>query len=384
MITLKVLDTLFEYDGPQIVECIDKGKCSFIGISLTDKSATKFLFVRIKEHQLVSFKKGVMDLRELIDSREDIYWYTSSLYDVPSDIDLIEHSDEIPEEYLPDEGFYLDPNFSVEEILSEVKERDIFLIKLSLELEKTKKSRSSISAYLLGDILKGLQTLVYAMARYIYHENSNALPQRIRALSELDVIVPASPGSFEVTLGPRFVNESRRYRSSESLMTIMTHIDEIIKSSSEINLLANQNLPFDIKVLNSYKGLLKTIRKGDTSVHYSFADPRSDICVNHLIRRKEILNTIKTLDNVGNEVSEKIIYRGELIQCDVNKKTWTLCTDDRIVQGKDTGVSTKLRGLTIGGHYIFSCLEIKKYTVAKQVKNVETILVRTRKYTPRL
>jgi hypothetical protein len=102
--------TLFYYDGAQIIECFDKYQLPFIGI-LEEEFFNGYWFIRVDLEELLEFKNKKIDLLTLIQKsykRNQKWWildddnlFINNYYEPTCQMC------EIPQEYLPDEGFYV-------------------------------------------------------------------------------------------------------------------------------------------------------------------------------------------------------------------------------------------------------------------------------------
>jgi hypothetical protein len=106
--------TLFYDDGPILWECFDKFQQPYIAIDVS-KDRSESFFIRVELLDLLSFKKGEIDLLSLIEKSYDVaqkWFYLKSGvgYELENDIQIFRPQAKmtpIPQNLLPEEGFYL-------------------------------------------------------------------------------------------------------------------------------------------------------------------------------------------------------------------------------------------------------------------------------------
>ncbi len=131
MLEIRYKSTLFEYDGPQIVQAKDRIGGHYIAVAVEDNGAdNQYLVVGTEVEKLRKFRTGEIDLRSLIVESCEYGWYLTpagASMDDPVTLDpqqgnLLEH------DYLPDSGFFLQDSQSNNTLVSEARARDNLVV----------------------------------------------------------------------------------------------------------------------------------------------------------------------------------------------------------------------------------------------------------------
>ncbi len=79
MKTIRYLDTLFAYDGPQIFEARDASGGYYLALAVEVENARdRYLVVSVSPERLRQFRTGTLDLRSLLAENGEGEWYLAT------------------------------------------------------------------------------------------------------------------------------------------------------------------------------------------------------------------------------------------------------------------------------------------------------------------
>ena len=79
MLEIQYKSTLFEYDGPQIIESRDRKGAHYIAVAVEDNGAdNQYLVVVTEVEKLRKFRAGELDLRSLLVESSHYGWYLTA------------------------------------------------------------------------------------------------------------------------------------------------------------------------------------------------------------------------------------------------------------------------------------------------------------------
>lgn len=199
--------TLFYYDGPHVFEARDVMGGHYIAMmvgselagaaeSATRGRTERCLVAGVAPDRLRSFRSGAIDLRSLLlESVPDEHYLATVDAGVDRPLRLEKLSTPLADSrLLPDPGFLLYDRPADDHVLEEARERHNLVMKLVTDPPEAV-SRHRIRVNTLAGILNRVQAVV----RHAYRA---AIESRYRRPDDdmLDVVVPASAGSFQVVL----------------------------------------------------------------------------------------------------------------------------------------------------------------------------------------
>jgi len=191
--SLTCLRTLYYYDVPQIIELRDHYGGVYIGV-LVDEDGVGFVATGVSPETLEMFCAGTVDLLEVMLKHGTREWFSCEpITRLDQPIHFTRRPDSLPESgFLPDAGFTLDSMVTSSELAAIASNRRQTVMELVLT-DSTRPELHQVSVAILGDLLVRIQILI---KNAFQHTGGH------RSRSSLDVIVPATAGSFRTVLAP--------------------------------------------------------------------------------------------------------------------------------------------------------------------------------------
>lgn len=359
MKTFTHTQTLFYYDGPQIIEGRDLFGGHYIGVMVEpDGEEDRYLIAGVVPESLRRFRAGGLDLRSLIKEHGPEEWYLATveggLLDQPLKL-LSQPGALVASGFLPDSGFLLHDQASSDETVQEARSRNNVILNVAVEPPE-----AATEHRIRLDTLAGLLAHIQTIVKHAYAAALRELAPMTRKVIDrsdshlLDVIVPAAAGSFRVTM-------------EASKMPDMLGDCEIARALDRIDVLfANADNPQAVlEAIKAHKGhlagaylrLLRFLTEHKTGISYSWAAPNFTNPKGSRVSQSEIAALVEALSGISNLGGESINLVGKLEKADVVNDTWRIATDDGSFSGKVKDGGPSLNGLKIGGIYRFSCIE---------------------------
>lgn len=350
--------TLYYYDGPQVFEARDSIGGHYVGVMIEpDGESDRYLICGVDPSQLREFREGNVDLRELLLQSSVEEWFLSvDEHSLSQPLDLHTGSGEIPEEYLPEAGFYLTVLEDDSTVLAEARERQNMILELSVSPpEATEEHR--IHASTLGGLLHHFQILV----KHSYTSAKKDLTLKARRSLDsgnahvLDVYVPAKAGSFRICLT---ASKSADMIGQTEVARAMAKLDLLFENPDDIKRTMETVKSYKGHLAGSYVRFLEFLDKHETGLEYFWADSSSDHSVHRQIKRSQIRPLLTQFSGFSNLGSESISIVGKLKNACSDKGTWRLKTSEGEFRGKTQKDPKFLEGLQIGSRYQFDCIEV--------------------------
>ncbi len=354
MKTIKYNRTLFYYDGPQVFEARDMIGGHYIAVMVnSDNSNDQYLVTGVSPDRLRDFRSGIVDLRTLlIESKEQDQYLTTIASDLEEPLELNQLSISLSDSgFLPDAGFVLHDRPSSHYVLREAQERDNLVFEITAEPPEAA-SQHRIRANTLAEML----SLVQNMVKHAYRVVTRKIPPKYRRRDEeiLDVVVPASAGSFQIVL--EAANIPSLFGGSE-LSRAFRQIDLLFEDTSDPQQTLNIVKEYQGHLAKSYLNLLRFLVEQRTGLSYSWAEPRSEYPSSRAVSQSEAVLLVGALSHVSNLGIETVTIEGRFDRFNRGTGNWGLLTKERKRTGKVRTQRTNLDGLEVGAWYRFHCEE---------------------------
>lgn len=347
MRSLTLNRTLVFYDGIQVFIADDQVGTKYL-CTLAEQTSEldRYLCVPISNARLIRLLSGGTDLRlvycdaeidelVLIESRD------GELDGLPtSNVAL----SDIPEEWLPGEGFNLsDIASNADRVVEEAIERSRTIIHYSLNPPEAVSS-TKIYADRLSQATKLIQRLVRYAFRRAIRQFDKETRERLNVEENCRLEVFAfSPGSF--TLHMQSATPVDMFGYSE-LVKALDMIDRIVILADAPGETVDQVSQIGGHFATAYKDLLRFIVDTETDIKYSWASPDRLSGSTHSIsgmQAKPLYEALTERTDIG---FESVILIGKLNKVDKKQMTWRLINESD--QKDYSGVSeTDLAGLVI-------------------------------------
>ena len=361
MKTIVHYSTLFYYDGPQVFEARDAIGGHYIAVMVGSEppdaagnamrgQGERYLVAGVAPDRLRLFRSGAIDLRSLLlESVPDERYLAAvdSAIDQPLGLEKLTMplSDS---GFLPDPGFLLYDGPAEDHVLKEARERNNFVIELVTEPPEAA-SRNRIRVNTLAGILNHVQALVtYA------RQAATGTGRRRQTHDMLDVVVPASAGSFKVLLEASNLPDPL---GDHNLGRVFPRVDLLFENTANAGATLAVVKENRGHLAGAYLKLLRFLAQSGTGLRYSWAEPAFDRPVTRSVSQVDAGRLAKVLSTVGKLASEKVTVEGTLERFNRGSGAWGLFTDEGRRTGKIASDGPSLDGLQVGGRYRFHCEE---------------------------
>ena len=362
MKTIHLANALHYYDGVQIFDAHDAIGGNYVGVLVdnTPVDAHRYLVVGTSPEDLQQFRLGLIDLRDIIQNRVEQDWFIVAISEDPNQALSLQPQDgSIPEDYLPDAGFFLhgaqmaiQPGTTRAEALA----RNNVVFELALEAPETARGHR-IRAGTLSGILIHLQSLL----KHAYAKTIQGMTQAQKQLLHLDtaalldVVVPAAPGSFKIVLE---ATQAPNLFGGGEITRALAVVDEIASVASNPDQTLASAQKYSGHTASAYLRLLRYMVEVKVSVKYAWASPDREDESRHAITCGEAEPLVSILGASESLGSERVVLVGPLRKADLDNGTWRLRSveDNRVYSGK-TRPGVSLSHLVIDQTYRFVCDE---------------------------
>ena len=318
-------ETLVFYDAPQVFVAKDNIGTHYLCL-LTESSThgqDNFLCIAISNSRILEFKRGKTDLRGLFEYPEiPGQWFVG----VPSiNNDLILESTDLNPEWLPEPGFFLEPDGNADGLIAqEAIEKQRPIIHFSLNPPESK-DEAKIS-------IQNLVIPLSALNRMLTHAYKKASKAFSVQADEIDALRPEvfaqSSGSFKIHIQAQPLEDRDVYGGSliEQTMNIIYKMMELTGSE---NYQTDSSLhPYKGHLLSSYKTLLDYVVENSAPITLSFSMPhkipvRNSVSVDSAKKMQMFLNERKEL------AVENVELTGAVLMADSRKGSWILQASDK-------------------------------------------------------
>ncbi|MEP2770598.1 MAG: DUF6575 domain-containing protein [Fulvivirga sp.] len=359
-------------DFPQLFLAKDSLGVDYICL-LSDFASEEYsyLCVGVSKKVLHSFLNGYRDLRSIFSEPEAKEWWTTKDASEPKILIQLLEIEKVPEDLLPDVGFFFNDEQPDELIRNEVVEHNNVIVHLSLSDEN---ENQSIPIDDLGDFAKLYQLMVentYKKAilrSELKEKKSFIVPNNftLRAFA-------ASPGSFNLHLK----SEANKDLFGNSIIEEgLRMIDQVINSEDNEDKLIENLRSIKGHAISSYKKLLEKVINRKVSFKYKWVSPASQEINKRTISTDYATKVVELLEKKEELTEEIKIFIGVIMQADAEKGGWRITNEE---DGKDySGESAGhlLEGITLETvKYKLTCQEVieaLKVTEKEKVKYVLT------------
>jgi hypothetical protein len=208
--------------------------------------------------------------------------------------------------------------------------------------------------------LVGLLGYVQTMVKHAYGAALRDLPLEARRAIDrldahlLDVVVPATTGSFRVVLESAKIPD---LLGQSELARALCRVDALFEKASDPQLALATIKANRGHLAGAYLRLLRFMVQHRTGLRYSWAEPSFSKANSRAITEQEAGPLVTVFSGVSNLGAESVDLVGALEKADVVSGAWRIATTDGKYSGGIKKGGPSLEGLKIGSRYRFSCLE---------------------------
>lgn len=345
--------TLYFYDEPQVIELRDAYGGSFVAVLVDDD---QYVATGVAPETLRRFREGAVDLRTAMLEFGESEWYLSlGEIDFSKTLEFEVSSEPLSTtEYLPEVGFTLHAVSDADQTLAESQIRNNLVLEISVTPPEAA-NEHRIRVNTLAGLLFNFQKLVQHAYGAACRELSATAKQKIETNKGhlLDVVVPATEGSFRLLLEAA---QSPDMLGQAEVARALTRVDSLFRAcetpkSALATMKQNRG-----HLAASYLRLLAFLDEHKMGLRYSWAEPNLAAAIVNSVSMAQAASIVEVLAGVADLGAEEIILEGELHKAD-DRGQWRITTETGTFSGSTREGGPSLRGLRIGGHYRFQCLE---------------------------
>ena len=348
-------NTLFYYDGPQVFEARDAIGGHYIAVlTPSDGADDRYLVAGINPEKLRQFRSGVLDLRSLlVESDEEVRYLATAAdgLDYPLEIERLPASFMLGE-LLPDSDFVLHDRPADDYVLDEARARNNLILELAVDPPEAAADHR-IRASTLAEMLLRVQAMIRHACRAVTKEH----PAGFRRPDDdlMDVVVPASAGSFRVVLEAANLPDLL----GDSVLGIALHrVDTLFRNPADPQETLAAARESQGHLAGAYLRLLRFLVDRRTGLRYAWAGPKSERTNRRSVSQAETVPLVKVLSSVTDIGREAVTLDGTLERFNRGSGAWGLLTTGGQRLGKIDEGGPNLDGLEVGGRYVFYCEEV--------------------------
>ena len=352
--------TLFYYDGPHVFEARDAIGGHYVAVMVgseppgaaenaPQEQGERCLVAGVAPDQLRLFRSGAIDLRSLLlESAPDEHYLATVDPAIDQPLALERLGTPIADSnFLPDPGFLLYDRPADDHVLREARERNNFVIELVTEPPEAA-SRHRIRVNTLAGILNRVQALVKYACR------AATGTERRQDDDMLDVVVPASAGSFQIILEASNLPD---LLGDHDLGRALPRVDLLFENTANAGATLAVVKENRGHLAGAYLKLLRFLVRSGTGLRYSWAEPALDRPVTRSVSQVDAGRLVEVLSTVDRLASEKVTVEGAFERFNRSSGAWGLLTEEGRRTGKIASGGPSLDGLQVGGRYRFHCEE---------------------------
>ena len=370
MITNKIRyeKTIEYYDGIRLFEARDPIGGTYVAHLLEpNDEADRYLVFGCEPDQLRLFRNGGIDLKSLATNSSIYGWYLAEVTDFEEPIYVTsQDSDTIPDDYLPQPGFFITGVEVNQDVTARAKQQDNIVIQVTIEPPEAA-DEHRVRASTLKGLIQHVQTLTRLTAEHASRKEEQAgiRATRNRDDHELDAI-ELSQGSTVIT----FQGAHRSNTKDDPILyKALDQLDHLFKNADTPDRAADTLAQYDPTVANAYLRLMKFLKARKTGFSYTWATPRSTRPSHQAILLEKVEALAKELKGAlerANEdedpdeiIPDDITLVGKLKMADEPNRQWRLMDLElgTVMEGTVEKDGPSLSSLVIDREYRFECQE---------------------------
>ena len=334
MKTIRPTEILVYYDGVELFAGQDPIGGHYIGMRVeVATELDRYLVAGASPELLRSFRSGGVDLRTLFVESPSDEWFITHVNGESGDWLLLEPQSGsiLATGYLPEEGYLLE-DLPIDDLaLQQARERHNVVFEFSADPPETAGGHR-MRVTTLASLLSHLQTMI----KHAYNKAVSELSDEARSLIDttdghlMDVVVPASPGSYRVVL--EAAKPSDMFGSNE-LRRALHKTDDVFASADDPESAHDLLRAHRGHLAGAYIRLLGFLADHESGLRYGWADPLFREARYGGVSQGVARQLAESLSGVTSLTTETVILTGEFFKVDTSTGSWGLDTDD----GRKTG-----------------------------------------------
>ena len=348
------------YDGVLLFEARDLLGGHYVGMGLgrTD-GYDRYLVTGVRPERLRELRSGMLDLRTLFLEAPGGKWYIALTNGDPGDLVELEPQEGSiadADDLLPLEGYTLDDGPIDDLALHEARARNKVVFEFKVDPPETAHGHR-VRMTTLGGLLLQIQSVV----KYAYQSAVRDLSAQDKSALYppdgylMDVVVPASPGSYRVILEADKPLDMFGYGG---LALGLQRLDEVFASAESPDLARESLQKHKGRLAGSYIKLMQFLSANNTGLDYSWAYPELKVARYGGVSGANARRMTSNLSGVTSLTTESVTLEGEFERVNRRRGDWGLLTDDGGVKTGNIALGgPELDGLEVGKRYRFHCQE---------------------------
>lgn len=344
--------TLVYYDGVQVFEGRDSIGGHYVGVMVDGgEDSDRYLVTGVAPERLRQFRSGDLDLRTLLlDSGREGWCFADASDDLRRPLELVEQEGPLEgREFLPDAGFTLDSGPSDDTAMREARERDNVVLELDVEPPEAAEAHR-----ILMTTLSGLLAHVQALVKHACRKAAGFSNLHSAADYSMHVVVPASPGSFRMTLEAAGAPDLFGYRR---VAQGLKRMDALFESTKDPETARYGMVEHKGHLAGSYIRLMRFLSEHDMGIRYAWAEPMGSEPKRGGVSKALARELVDELSGATSLAVEHMTLVGAFARVDRRVGNWGLDTDGGRKSGRIRDGGPSLEGLIVGKRYRFHCSE---------------------------
>lgn len=318
----------------------------------------RYLITGARPERLRQFRSGAIDLRTLLLEAPGGEWYITLTKSDPGDLLALEpQAGNIADagELLPLSGYTLDASPIDDLALEQALARNNVVFEFAAQPPESAAAHR-IRMNTLGGLLLQVQQVVKYAHQNAVRELSDSAKRSIDTAGGylMDVVVPATPGSYRVIMEaaqpPDLFGYGELARALERLDAVFAIADH---PDAALEMLQNHRG----RLAGSFIKLMAFLAVNQTGLEYSWAYPSATAARYGGVSETGARRLTAALSGSSHLGREPITLVGEFERVNRSRGDWGLLTDDGVKAGVIADNGPSLNGLQVGKTYRFDCLE---------------------------
>lgn len=340
--------TLIYYDVPQLFVGIDVAGQRYLCLLFDDEDVYRYVAIRTSTKRLAQLMGGKIDVLEAYANNEASGEYFVVIGD-ESGLSFCRFEHDIPQEWLPEEGLYLEQEWDNETLMEESLEQGHTVIHLGFSDDENSHSLPLNTLAELGQSYQSLVLNVYKKK----NGKGDTLSPKLR-------VIATSAASFNLHL---VANDKLGFFGYSEFSDSLTELDQLLQCSDGDELI-EKITPFKGHAVKSYKRFVKLLIDHNVAVKCNWASSPNEHCKRgYQISHSRLTSLYECLSQIEELEKEIVRFEGALEASSRKDGKWALTTENG-KQVKGTSVSPELLNDTIiGGRYLLECEEVQEQAV---------------------
>ncbi|HDR8412839.1 DUF6575 domain-containing protein [Paenibacillus urinalis] len=362
---LKILDVFFYYDGPRIFTCKNKS-IEFLAFLVDElEESDHWLFIPVSKSRVQEIKSGRISIRDAITNAEDhLYEVHLPVTEEFKPIIQILSSDDIPDEYLPEEDSYAPlstdthyselppkPSPTLEEAFE--SRRDI----LDIAIEGGEEAYE-LGCQKLGDTLTSIQYTLYSLDPR-WDANMRKPPLAVIEDNSANVT-----SLFESSFGIRIKSKkSANIFNVTPATEAMNQLSDLLIKSKNNETLKQSLRGINPRAVMWYQKFLNSVQSTSGSLKFEWASPNSENRSDSI--SKDQLDSAIKLINENSETYHQMTVKGKLIAINLKRNTFYIEGDDE--NDYSGNLSEQIKTIVQNGYTFEVPMEVNALIETKKV-----------------